>query len=132
MLIELWVTAQCQEGSGKSPCFSDKPVVGEGEKITVGQLVCDSAENSASPLCNFLVFGEESWLENLKEEEAHVILFGHLLHDEINLAEPLLHEPFDLAEIALDALDEDVGQILIVVFEEGDGLSANIFRIFLL
>ena len=71
--------------------------------------MCDPAENPAGPLCNFLILGEKSRLENLKEEEAHIILLSHLLHDEVNLAEPFLHKPFNLTEISLDALDKDMG-----------------------
>ena len=92
----------------------------------------NSAENPAGPLRNFFVFGEESRLENLKEKEAHIILFCHFLHDEVYLAKPLFHEFSDLAKIPFDSLDQNMSQKFIVVFKQSDGLSPNIFWVFLL
>ena len=123
---------ESQESRGQSSCFPNKPVVGKGKKVPIGQLVSNSTEDSTGPLGNFLVFGKKSRFEYLKKEKAHIILLSHFLDDKVNLTKPLFHESFNLAEVSLDPFDKNMGKIFVVVLEQGDGLSPYVFLIFLL
>jgi hypothetical protein len=51
----------------------------------------------------------------LQEEEAHVILHNHFLNDIIQIDVELLHEFINLIELALDSLDQNMSQVLVII-----------------
>lgn len=80
------------------------------------------AQYPASPLRDFFTLRQKGRLDDLQKEETHIVLLHHLLHDKIYAFEPLLHQLLDLSELILDSFDEDVGQVFVVIAEEGDSL----------
>ena len=118
VLVEFGVSAQSEHGCWQSSGISDEPVIGERQHIFVGQLMCNSAENSTGPLRYFFAFWEQGRLDDLEEEKAHIILFPHFMHDKIDSSVPFFHELLNITEGSFDALDQDVGEVLVVVLEK--------------
>jgi len=85
----------------------------------------NSTENSTSPLCNFLALRKQGWFDNLQKEETHIVLFAHLMHNEIYSSEPSLHQLLYVSKLTLDAFDQDMRKVLVVIFQKGDCLLST-------
>ena len=108
MLVQFGMTGQSQMSGFKTSRLLHEPIIGKRQQISVCQLVCNSAKNSASPLSNLFAFRKKRWFEYLQKEEAHIVLLGHPLHNEVHLHEPPLHKFLDLLKLPLDSLHQNM------------------------